>query len=129
MRIAISGAHNTGKTSLVKSFLYTWTNYKTPEETYRDVLKEKNLEHSSNTTPETQTAILDFLLDEMQQHSSVDNKIIYDRCPLDTLVYSIWCFEKKVDGFDNDFVQNQIKLVKESMKFLDIIFISKFDEK
>lgn len=128
MRIAISGAHNTGKTSLVNSFLYTWSNYETLKKTYRDVLEEKKLPHSSQTTTDTQTAILDYFLDELQQHSGLDEKILYDRCPIDTLVYTIWANDKGIEGFDNDFVKSQIKLVKESMKFLDIIFITKFDE-
>ncbi len=46
MRIAISGAQNTGKTTLLRSFLHTWTNYNTPENTYRQKLKELNLNHS-----------------------------------------------------------------------------------
>ena len=128
MRIAISGAQNTGKSTLVKSFLYTWKSYETPSKTYRDVLKEKDLDHSSKTTTETQTAILDYFLDELQQHSSVDDNIVYDRCPLDTLVYTIWAHSKGLDGFDNDYVQKQIKLVRESMRFIDIIFVCKFDK-
>ena len=41
MRIAFSGTGNSGKSTLLKSFLYTWKNYSTPEKTYRDVIKEK----------------------------------------------------------------------------------------
>jgi len=44
MRIAFSGTANSGKSTMVKSFLHTWTNYETPTGTYRDVLKEKGLE-------------------------------------------------------------------------------------
>ncbi len=47
MRIAFSGTGNSGKTTLLRSFLYSWDNYTTPEKTYREVLKEQNLPHSS----------------------------------------------------------------------------------
>jgi len=127
MRIAFSGAANTGKSTLLKSFLYTWKNYNTPEKTYRDVIKEKKLSHSSKSNTETQTAILDFMLDQVQGTDKEAN-VVYDRCPLDALAYTIWCHEKGVEGFDNKFVQNQITLVRESMRFLDIIFICKFNE-
>lgn len=127
MRIAISGSANTGKSTLIQSFLHTWDNYTTPDKTYRDVIKENNLAHSSNTTPETQTIILDSFLDQQQKRPS-DN-IIYDRCTLDALAYTIWCFEKGIKGFDNDYVQKQIAIVKESMRSLDLIFLCKFDEK
>lgn len=126
MRIAFSGAANTGKTTTVRSFLYTWSNYTTPEKTYRDLIREKNLSHSSKTTPETQTLILDFLLDQIQNKTAADN-IVYDRCPLDALVYSLWCNGKGIEGFDDDYIKKQITLTKESMRFLDIIFICKYD--
>ena len=127
MRIAFSGAANTGKSTLLKSFLYTWNNYSTPSKTYRDIIKEENLSHSSKSNTTTQTAILDFMLDQVQGVDRETN-IVYDRCPLDALAYTIWCHEKGVEGFDSKYVQNQITLVKESMRFLDIIFICKFNK-
>lgn len=127
MRIAISGTANTGKSTLIQSFLHTWTNYITPDRTYRDVIKEGNLDHSSNTTTDTQTVILDSFLD--QQQKRVTDNIVYDRCTLDALAYTIWCFEKGLEGFDSEYVQKQIAIVKESMRSLDLIFLCKFDEK
>jgi len=127
MRLSLTGAANTGKTSLLESFLHTWKTYKTPEKTYRDIIEEKKLEHSSKTTTETQTEILNFITDQ-QLGKTVDDDIIYDRCTLDVLAYTIWAHEKGLEGFDTAFVNTQIKLVKESMRSLDIIFICKFNE-
>ena len=127
MRLSLTGAANTGKTSLLRSFLHTWKTYKTPEKTYRDIIEEKQLEHSSKTTTETQTEILNFITDQ-QLTKTVDDDIIYDRCTLDVLAYTIWAHEKGIEGFDTAFVNTQIKLVKESMRALDIIFICKFNE-
>ena len=128
MRIAISGTGNSGKTTLVKSFLYTWTNYITPEKTYRDVIEEKNLQHSSDTTTETQSEILNFMIDQLQEHNREDN-VIYDRCPLDNIAYSMWCNEKGVKGFTKKHVSAQIDLMRESMRHLDLIFLCRFDSK
>lgn len=127
MRIAFSGTANSGKSTLVKSFLYTWTNYETPEKTYRDVLEEKGLEHSSNTTTETQTAILDFLIDSVQGKTLKD-KIVYDRCPLDAVAYSMWANGKGIEGFTDEFVEKQITMSKEALRSLDIIFMTRFNE-
>ena len=66
MRIAFSGTGNSGKTTLLKSFLYSWNNYTTPEKTYREILEEQNLPHSSKLTTETQTSILNFMVDQVQ---------------------------------------------------------------
>jgi predicted ATPase len=129
MRIAISGAANTGKSTLLKSFLYTWKQYKTPDKTYRDIIMDKGLEHSSKTTPENQTTILDSLIDQQKSYGKLSDKVVHDRCALDALAYTLWCNEKGVDGFTAEFVQEQITKVKDSMKNLDMIFVCKFDNK
>jgi len=126
MRIAFSGTGNSGKSTMVKSFLHTWKQYETPEKTYRDILKEENLTHSTETTTETQNKILDFMVDQVASYDK-DSKVIYDRCSLDNLAYTIWCNEKKKDGFTREFVTKQINLMKESMRNLDIIFLCRFD--
>jgi predicted ATPase len=127
MRIAFSGTGNSGKTTLIKSFLYTWSNYTAPNKTYRDLLKEEKLLHSSKTTTKTQEKILDFMIDQIQSAEAGSN-MVFDRCPLDNIAYSMWCNEKKVKGFTNAYIAEHIKLMKESMRFLDIIFLCRFDE-
>ena len=127
MRLAISGTTHSGKSTLLKSFLHTWKNYESPVNSYRDILKEKGLDHSKATTPETQTVILDHLIDTVQG-KGLDDKIVYDRCPLDALVYTLWAHEKGIEGFDKDFVTDQIAMTRESMRSLDIIFLTRFDD-
>ena len=127
MRIAFSGTGNSGKSTLLKSFLYTWKNYSTPEKTYRDIIEEKNLDHSSKTTTKTQKEILNFMVDELQSNEK-DEKIAYDRCPLDNIVYSMWCHGKDIKGFTKKFVTTQINIMKETMRHLDIIFLCRFDK-
>ena len=121
MRIAISGTACQGKTTLVKDFLDLWPSYTTPEKTYRSVLQENNLSHSSKTNKETQRKILDFMIEEQQKYRSSDN-VIFDRCPLDNLVYSMWACEQNNSDIDEEFVSSCIPLVRESFRNLDIIF-------
>jgi hypothetical protein len=127
MRIAISGTANTGKSTLIQHFLSTWSQYKTPSKSYRDILKENKLKHSTKSTVKTQFSILDFMVNQLKTYTK-DDKVIYDRCPLDNLVYSLWCNEKGVEGFDSDFIEMTAYLTRESMRDLDIIFLLKYDE-
>tara|TARA_R110002110_G_scaffold179454_2_gene384923 strand:+ start:836 stop:1558 length:723 start_codon:yes stop_codon:yes gene_type:complete len=127
MRISFSGTGNSGKTTLVKSFLYTWDNYITPKKTYRDILIEEDLSHSSNTTTDTQEKILNFFIEQSQEHKK-GAKVVYDRCSLDNIAYTMWCHEKGIEGFDKAYVTKQIALLKESLRFIDIIFLCRFDE-
>lgn len=121
MRIAITGAQNTGKTTLVKDFLQVWPTYKTTDKNYREILKDKNLPHSTKTGKETQLTILNWMVDELKKTTNKSD-IIFDRCPLDCLAYTLWAYEKGGTDIDEDFVSYVIKQTKESMRYLDIIF-------
>lgn len=121
MRIAISGTACQGKTTLIKDFLKEWDMYSTPEKTYRDYLTENNLPHSKETTKDTQWDILNFMVDTLQQYSKGD-KVIFDRCPLDNMVYSLWAYERNINDLDDDFIKKCIPVVRESLRFLDVIF-------
>ena len=71
MRISITGTAGVGKTTLIKDFLQTWTNYKTTPESYRDVIASKNYPHSKKCNQEGQWAILNNMIDEMQKYSDM----------------------------------------------------------
>jgi predicted ATPase len=123
MRIAISGTACQGKTTLIKDFLGQWPNYVTPKKTYRDIIKENDLDHSSKTNKKTQWEILNFMIEEQQKYRRGQN-IIFDRCPLDNLVYSLWAAEQPDNDIDDEFIKKCIPLVRESFRNLDIIFFT-----
>ena len=123
MRIAISGTACQGKTTLIKDFLEQWPSYKTPKKTYRDIIKENNLDHSSKTNKKTQWDILNFMIEEQQKHRTGQN-VIFDRCPLDNLIYSMWAVEQPDNDIDEEFVKKCIPLVRESFRNLDVIFFT-----
>ncbi len=125
MRIAFSGAANTGKTTLVEAFRRRWSMYSYPKKTYRDIIKENNLNHSSKTSEETQLLILDWMMKEQEKYPK-GSKVVYDRCPWDNLAYTL---QGNANGIISDAVAAaSISLVRESMKQLDIIFWIKRDE-
>lgn len=121
MRISISGTACQGKTTLIKDFIKNWPKYSTPSQTYRDTIKSGNYPHSKNCNKEGQWAILNHMIDELQKYSKED-KVIFDRGPLDCLVYTMWAYEKQSSDIDEAFVNKIIPIVKESMKYLDVIF-------
>jgi predicted ATPase len=121
MRIAITGAACQGKSTLVEDFIKKWPGYKRSKESYRTVIKEENLKINKEADSNSQLKILNCLIDDLQVTEKAD-KIIFDRCPLDNLVYSMWSFEKGCSDIDKDFIDKCIPLVRESMRHLDIVF-------
>lgn len=119
MRLSISGTAAQGKTTLLKDFVKKWSMYETPKETYRSCIKEGN--HSKKTNKETQWSILNYMIDDMQKYSG-DDFVIFDRCPMDNLIYSMWSYHKGDTDIDELFVEKCIPVVRESMSLLDIIF-------
>ena len=118
MRIAISGSACQGKTTLLNDFLQTYKTYTTPEKTYRELIVDDK--HSKQADVETQWKILDFMTEQLMQYRK-DDDVIFDRCPLDNIVHSLWCYERQVEGFDKSYIDKSIALFRESMKMLDII--------
>ena len=120
MRIAFSGAACTGKTTTIQAFLNKWSQYKLPEQSYRSVLTENK--HSKKTDKKIQRKILDFMLTQHEQYTAHD-RIVFDRCPLDNFVYTLWSYDKGKKGFNDKYINESISTVRKCMRSLDIIFL------
>jgi hypothetical protein len=119
MKIAISGSTNMGKSTLIKDFVKNWPMYELQEKSYRDILVEKKLPHSKESTEETQKVILDFLVEQAIESPSKDFSIT-DRCVLDVIAYSAWL---NLNGKLSDkLLDEQRILARETLKLYDIIF-------
>ncbi len=117
MRIAITGSSCQGKSTLIQDMLKEWPQMKLDSKSYRSLLKKGK--HSKNTSEDTQWDILNHMVDQQQKYTSSD-KVLFDRCPLDNIAYTMWANAKGI--VDDKFVEKCIPIVKESMRFLDIIF-------
>lgn len=130
MRIAFCGSAGIGKTTLINDFIEKWPGYTRSKESYRRLIKEENLPINKNVTKDSQWKILNCLINDLQSTEKTD-KVLFDRCPLDNLVYSMWSYEKNTSDIDKEFIDKCIPLVRESMRHLDIIFyipITKFNK-
>lgn len=121
MRIAISGSACQGKTTLVNDFLRNWPMYKRSNESYRAAIKANDLKINKDADQASQWTILNCLIDDLNVTKNTDN-IIFDRCPLDNIVYSLWCNAKNSSDIDDEFIKKCIPLVQEAMHKIDIIF-------
>ena len=69
MKIAVVGTQCIGKSTYIKDFLKKWSMYSTPEKTYRDIVKEKNIPLNKLGDEHSQKIILDFLIEQATSFS------------------------------------------------------------
>lgn len=124
-KIGIIGTQCVGKSTLIQDMKDKWPMFSSPEKSYRDLIKEKNLPINKEGTKESQEAILNFLIDEAMENVG-KKKVIYDRTPIDNLVYSLWLFDKEVSNVDEAFIDKTVSLVRNSIKFYSVIFYIPF---
>tara|TARA_R110000868_G_scaffold138335_2_gene352377 strand:+ start:6200 stop:7000 length:801 start_codon:yes stop_codon:yes gene_type:complete len=123
MRIAVIGSANQGKSTFIDDMIKEWPMYRRSNESYRKAIKEHNLSVNKTSNKHSQGIILDCLIDDIKQTKKEDH-VLFDRCPLDNLVYSLWAHDKKNSDIDKDFILESIEKVKESLRALDIIFFT-----
>jgi predicted ATPase len=112
MRIAVSGAHRTGKTTLVEELTRVLPAYAAVDEPYY-LLEEEGHEFAEMSSLE------DF---ELQLERSIEciaeseRDTVFDRCPADILAYLLT--HDDADGFD---VEAWLSRVENAMQQLDLI--------
>jgi len=118
MRVAIIGSQNSGKSHLIQEFLDKWSMYKTPEKTYRDIIKSRNIKINQEGDETSQKAILNALIDEVQQAQG--DFLIFDRCVVDNIAYTLWL--NAHDKVSDKFVMDSKFLALQTLKLFDILF-------
>lgn len=112
MRIAVSGTHLTGKSTLVNALGTRLSNHKTVPEPY-EVLEERGYAFAHPPTIEDFVMQLKLSLATLRRRSS---NMIFDRCPLDFLGY-IYA-SPGAGRFDLDAWRGQIE---QAMQSLDLV--------
>lgn len=86
MRIAVSGSHCTGKSTLIEEFLRTHPDFIHEPEPYTLLVEELGEEFSAEPCVEDFLRQLEFNIGRLQQHKR-GTKVIYERSPIDFLAY------------------------------------------
>ncbi len=120
MRIAVSGTACVGKSTFIQDFLRFWPMYKLADNSYREKLKQDpSFKLNEDGDEGSQSKICDIMIEQANPYTRKDN-IIFDRCIVDNLAYSLWLNGK--NKVTDNFINNQIPKIKKASKQYDIIF-------
>jgi len=62
-----------------------------------------------------------YSISRVHRYSSINDNVIFDRCPIDYLAYSQYTAEMGKTDIDSDFVLSMVDAVRESLDHLDIL--------
>jgi len=123
MKIAFCGAGAVGKTTLINQMIQRWPMYKRPTRTYRDIIDEQKLLVNKEGTTDVQKTILSALVEEAQlAAASGDEFIVFDRCVVDNIAYTLWHAGYGTEGFDDKFLKESKDIARAALHYYDIIF-------
>lgn len=118
MRIAVSGTHFMGKSTLIDDFIKAHPEYKNVIEPYYKLAEgqEQSLEPSFESLVEQ----LDYSIADLNKYANQPN-IIFDRCPLDFIAYAM-CYadEDSIDIHDTEMAERYDE-IKNALNSLDLI--------
>ena len=86
MRIAVSGSHCTGKSTLIDEFLLAHPDFIHEPEPYTVLVEELGEEFAAEPCVEDFLRQLEFNVERLKQHHR-GTRVIYERCPIDFLAY------------------------------------------
>lgn len=112
MRLAVSGAHATGKTTLIGELLHRLPNYIAVDEAYYTLLDEG---HSFTDVPTVDDFELQFERSCSILSSERGADILFDRCPADYLAY-LAVLERQESSN-----RPRLELAMEAIKRLDLV--------
>jgi hypothetical protein len=117
MKIAITGAHRVGKTTLAEKLQEHLVDYELRMEPYHE-LAELGYEFSEQPTVSDFLEQLDY---SITQISTSDRNVIFDRCPIDFLAYI-----QAIDGSGN--IQSIFNKVESIISELDLLVFVPIEE-
>lgn len=121
MKIAFMGTQCNGKSTLIKEFLKRWPMYKEVKSTYRNLIKTGKITNNQEGSAESQRAILNAIIDDTQNAiAKGDDFLVFDRCVIDNIAYSLWLNEK--GKVTDEFIMDTKRIAFEAIRVFDIIF-------
>jgi len=130
VRIAVTGSHSLGKSTVVNDWVAAHDGYLREEEPYRalglfgpnEILFRDSSTRLHNGIP------LYYNISRVHRYATSDTDVIFDRAPVDYLAYSQFTADCHTTDIDDAFVASMVPAVRESLDHLDILaFVPRSD--
>jgi len=120
MRIAVSGTHCSGKSTLIDEFLIAHPDFAHEPEPYQVLSEEFGEAFSAQPSAEEFFRQLEYNFQRLQAYESNDN-VIFERCPVDFLAYMLALNDLGTDQQAARVIDYSLDIVTSGLKRLDLI--------
>jgi hypothetical protein len=131
MRIAVSGSHSLGKSTVVNDWIAGHPHFTREEEPYRalGLYGPYEILFRDESTKLHNGIQLYYNIGRVHRYASAGDDVIFDRAPVDYLAYSQYTADTGCTDIDDEFVESMVPAVVESLDRLDILaFVPRSDE-
>ena len=120
MRLAVSGSHGTGKSTLIAAFLAKRSEYRHEPEAFETLGDDVELGESGEPTVDGLRALLEYTVSAVASRAS-DACVVFERSPVDYLAYA--CASRDARRADPvaEFLSASVPIVKASLRALDLV--------
>jgi len=120
MRIAVSGTHFIGKSTLIEDFIKKHPEYKSEIEPYYNLQNEKSMELSLEPSLDSLLGQLDYSINQLNESANEKN-VIFDRCPVDFIAYAMCALDQDDIDINDSEVSERFSDIKAALNNLDFI--------
>lgn len=123
MRIAISGSHSLGKSTIVNDWMAQHPGFLREEEPYRalGLYGPYEILFRDASTKLHNGIQLFYNISRIHRYGNFADDVIFDRAPVDYLAYSQYTANQASTDIDAAFVESMVPAVRESLDHLDIL--------
>jgi len=120
MRIAISGTHGCGKSTLIDEFLQTHPEFAHEPEPYQALQEEHGETFAGEPGAEDFRRQLEYNVEQLHRRA-LDCSVIYERSPADFIAYLLALAKLGRDPYAARVLENSLELAAEGIALLDMI--------
>lgn len=121
MRVAVSGSHGTGKSTLIAAFLAKFPRYRHEPEAFEALADDVELTSSEGPTADGLQALLDHTISMLTIHAP-GSFVVFERSPVDYLAYAA-ASRSWPPGAVERFLEGSIPDVRAGVRYLDLIVL------
>jgi hypothetical protein len=120
VRVAVSGTHGVGKSTLIAAFLSRHPEYAHEPEAFEVVGDDVDLAESGAPTPDGLHTLLEYTVSALRGRST-QARVVFDRSPADYLAYVAASSSAWRPGEMQEFLVEHVPLVRASISHLDLL--------